>query len=75
MKKVVPVLSTIKKVVKKARQKAKFSSSGSVIQKNKDRKAVEKRKHHSISVVKKAKAKAKRKYQTPFHTVVFNKKK
>lgn len=69
----VPVLSTIKKVVKSARQKAKFSSSVSAIQKNKQRKAIEKR-THSLSVVKKVKAKAKRKYRKPFLSVALSKK-
>ena len=70
----VPVLSTIKRVVKQARHKAKFSSSSSSIQKNKQRKAIEKR-THSLSVVKKAKSKAKRKYSKPFYSVAIDKRK
>jgi len=70
MKKPVPVISTIKKVVRKARAK---SSGKSTLIKLKNKNIAKKRLTHQITVVSKAKAKAKKKVK-PFYTVAFKKR-
>ena len=72
MTKLVPVLSTIKKAVKKAREKKIHSSS--TVQKVKRNRAVEKRKHHIQTAIGKTKAKA-RKHKKPFLTMALQKHK